>query len=239
MDEKQVFSGALRSTVVLALALAILTSAANAWADDEGTIGAEPAAETKRYYNRPPVRFDGPYDPTVAFCWSLFPGLIGVGAGVGLAAGGDHLSSLGMMIAGHSMLGVSLIVGPSLGLFYADHLQRGLISLFARLVLVGTSFSVWLVGSVRSRSEEEQADEDEQDWDFFGVVELYVWALAIFGPLAGATALGVIDTIAAPRAARRANVSYHRRDRSWLVAPTVIADQRGKAGPGIALVGTF
>ncbi|MCP4605721.1 MAG: hypothetical protein GY847_35240 [Proteobacteria bacterium] len=169
-----------------------------------------------------------------AFVLSLAPTLGAVGVGglfLGIGAAIYYNNSVNdtgpaFMIVGSSLSALGLIVGPSIGYFYARNHSRGwwdiglrttLTAVSALFVTIGTfcSFSGGICGSI-------------------GIPFIAVGALAF----AGLVAVVVSDIAKVKRSARRANSRYRRKKTMVSFAPTLIPSSK-VAAPGLAISGTW
>jgi hypothetical protein len=162
---------------------------------------------------------DEPRSPLVATALAAAP--IGLSVALGIAAAETDSDALGFAAT------TGLLVGPSLGHFYAGEWGRGLFTAGARtagigLILLG-AFAGWgeceRGASYDDPCHAEGAEEAED-----GRVVMGIGA----GVFVAATVYDVVD---APFAARRFNERF-------TVAPTLVSGAAGDA-PGLAISGRF
>jgi hypothetical protein len=160
-----------------------------------------------------------PRSPLVATALAAVP--IGVSVALGIAAAETDSDALGFAAT------TGLLVGPSLGHFYAGEWGRGLLTTGARaagagLIIVG-AFAGWDACDWNAAYDDpchEEAREDHED----GKVVMGIGAAAF-------VAATVYDVVDAPFAARRFNQRV-------TVAPTLVSGSAGDA-PGLVVSGRF
>jgi len=139
-----------------------------------------------------------PYDPDEALAQSLGYSLAVTGVG--------GLLLLAKPTFGATVLGLGLVITPSLGHFYADNWVQGALTASARLI-TATAAVVCLIGAAFPAKIDSDADPDA--WTRERKVFLSVGLVAA----AATVGLAAFDIATAPDAARRANAA--RAEARW------------------------
>ena len=145
--------------------------------------------------------------PAVALLLPLTLTIAPVIAGVGLfAADSEQARHVGFVV-----MNTGLLLGPSLGHFYAGEVRHGLLTLGIRGALVGGSIALY-AAALGSTPDRPMTSYDD---DSAGIMLLLAFTLAI-----GAFGVGIYDLVDAPLAANRTNAKLLVS--SVAVAPMII-----------------
>ena len=149
--------------------------------------------------------------PAVALLLPLTLTLVPVVAGVGLfAADSEQARTVGFVV-----MNTGILLGPSLGHFYAGEIKHGLVTLGIRGALVSGSLALYAAARNSAPGRQDYSYDD----DSAGILGLLAFTLAI-----GAFGVGIYDFIDAPRAANRTNARVLIT--SVAVAPMIIRRDR-------------
>lgn len=176
-------------------------------------------------------------DQKIARSLSLIPTLVGVVGGATMLGFGLRLGSPTLAIGG-LVLGLgSVIVGPSLGHFYADNLVQAWVGIGVRTLLL-TSFALFLTGTLIGGVPDTDCmygiEEDAAPCDS-GSFTGFVVLTAISG--LGLLASMVVDIATTPAAARRAD--ERRRKTAVAVRPILLGRGKDISGFGLGVSGVF
>jgi len=168
----------------------------------------EPGGRLAMYLRPPPgtVR-----SPAIALILPLTLTLVPVVTGVGLfAADSEQVRTVGFVV-----MNTGLLLGPSVGHFYAGEPGHGLLTLGIRGALVAGSLALYAA----AQSTTPDRPNHSYDEDTAGLLGVLAFTLAI-----GAFGVGICDFIDAPRAANRTNARVLIS--SVAVAPMIIRRDR-------------
>jgi hypothetical protein len=109
---------------------------------------------------------------------------------------------IGMQAAGFTMVGLGLIVGPSVGHLYAGDTLWGLAGMGLRLLTIGGSAGLMTAGGMIASEGRDNRGSGA--------------AVMALGTAAACVGLGLViwDLLDAPEAARRANAEHRKKDQA-------------------------